>query len=150
MMSRPRLVPRPQSVASQFPFVAPKPALSGQAGERYAECVDAQVQLRGNMTQLVLSFETADGETGRMWVQLQSPITSTCRYWRLATLALGDETPAPGKPVHPKNVFIGKFFRAHVAWRTDGKNSETSLTGPKDAKDFLRVVDLLERTDPWP
>lgn len=141
-----RSVPRAAARDGGFCFVAPKPALSGEAGERVAECTGADVKTRGNKTQLVLTFETADGETGHMWVQLQSPVTSTCRYWRLVVLALG-QAPEPGSPIHPRNVFVGKMFRVRVGWRTDGKDPETSKER-KDAGDFLRVCDVLERLDP--
>lgn len=147
MTNRPRLVPRSKAAAPAFSFLAPKPALSGVYGERDAECTVAEVQSRGNKTQLVLTFETADGEVGRMWVQLQSPLTSTCRFMRLVAKALG-RAPEPGTPIHPVNVFVGKSFRVRVGWRTDGKDPGTAKTGPKDPKDFLRVCDLIERLHP--
>ncbi len=114
-MSRPRLVARPKSEVS---FIAPRPALSGKPGERIAECVEARVQRRGNKTQLVLTFDTDDGQVGRMWIDIPTPLTSTCRFMRLVTLALG-APPAAGKPIHPQSdgIFRGKRFRMVVGWR---------------------------------
>jgi hypothetical protein len=133
--------------SASFAFVAPKPSLTGEPGERIADCIDAEVKQRGNKTQCVLTFETLDGQVGRMWVQVQSPLTSTCRYLRLVRLALGSD-PTSGVPIHPKSVFDGKRFRVAVGWRTDNDDPESVKTGPKDRKDFLRVHDLLERLDP--
>jgi hypothetical protein len=142
-----------------FSFVAPKPGLSGKPGERIAECVGAHVQRRGNKTQLVLTLDTEDGQVGRMWIDVPNPLTSTCRFMRLVTLALG-RPPAAGEPIHPESdsLFRGRRFRVIVGWRKsqlDGRGKHRfdealALEGPKDSADFLRVHDLLERLDPCP
>jgi hypothetical protein len=147
----------PARRGSEFSFVAPKPALSGKPGERTAECVDARVQRRGNKTQLVLTLDTEDGQVGHMWIDIPQPLTSTCRYVRLATLALG-RTPLAGEPIHPESagLFRGKRFRVMVGWRKSERDARgkhrfdeaLALEGPKDSRDFLRVHDLLERVDP--
>jgi hypothetical protein len=130
-----------------FAFVAPKPSLSGEVGERIADFIEVEVKKRGNKTQCTLTFETVDGQLGRMWVQLQYPLTSTCRYMRLVRLALGGD-PKSGAPIHPKNVFDSKRFRVLVGWRTDHHDPESTKTGPKDRRDFLRVHDLVELVQP--
>ncbi len=144
-MGKLRAVPARSS--SGFSFVAPKPSLSGDAGERDAVCIKAEHKPRGNKQQVILTFETDDGEVGRLWVQVQQPLTSTCRYMRLVSLALGHE-PKPDTPVHPGTVFEGKRFRVFVGWRTDNNDPETR-NYPKTVEgkppDFLRVHDLLER-----
>lgn len=157
--SRPRLVRRPQSAAREFSFVAPKPALSGEPGERIAICVDARLQSRGRATQLLLTFETDDGQVGRMWIDIPAPLTSTSRFMRLVTLALGSP-PVAGSPIHPESdgVFRGRRFRVVVGWRKsqrepNGKqkfDDSLATVGPKDRSDFLRIHDLLERLDPCP
>lgn len=158
-MNRPRLVRGSKSSAGEFSFVAPKPGLGGEPGERIAECVAAIVQKRGNKRQLVLSFETDDGEVGRMWVDIPELLTPTCRFMRLVTLALG-APPAAGTPIHPQSdgLFRGQRFRVAVGWRKsvrepNGKqkfDDSLAAVGPKDPRDFLRVHDLLERLDPCP
>jgi hypothetical protein len=157
-MSRSRLVTRPKSAASEYPFVAPKPALSGKPGKRIAECVAVETRPRGNKWQLVLTFETQDAEIGRMWVELPkpstsgSPFTSTCRYMRLVRLALGHE-PSAEAPVHPANVFKGLWFRVYVGYRKStgakgkGQLADELANEPKGEGDFLRVHDLLERVE---
>jgi len=158
-MSRPRLLERPRAATPALSFVAPKPALSGEPGERAAECVEACVQRRGNKTQLVLTLDTDDGQVGRMWVDIPSPLTSTCRFMRLLTLARG-APPTAGEPIHPESdgVFRGKRFRVVVGWRKSQRepngrqkfDDSLAEVGPKDRQDFLRVHDLLERLDPCP
>jgi hypothetical protein len=143
--------------SSAFSFVAPKPALTGDPGERIAECVDAHVQRRGNKTQLVLTLDTEDGQVGRMWIDVPKPLTSTCRFMRLVTLALG-RPPAAGEPIHPESdsLFRGRRFRVIVGWRESQRDARgkhrfdeaLALEGPKDSGDFLRVHDLLARVDP--
>jgi hypothetical protein len=153
-MSRPRLVTRPKSAASEVSFVAPKPALSGEPGERLAECVGAQVNRRGNKTQLMLTFDI-EGQGAPMWVDIPSPLTPACRFMRFVTLALG-RPPAAGEPIHPESdgLFRGKRFRVLVGWRKSqdargkGKFDESLAARRKDSHDFLRVHDLLERLDP--
>jgi len=156
-MNRPRLVPRPKSAAPGLSFVAPRPALTGEPGERIAECVDARVQRRGNKTQVVLTLDTDDGQVGRMWIDVPEPLTSTCRYMRLVTLALG-RPPAAGEPIHPESqgLFHGRRFRVLVGWRKSQRDARgkhrfdeaLALEGPKDPGHFLRVHDLLARVDP--
>jgi len=159
----------PSSNGGDYSFVAPKPSLSGQPGQRNALCIATEVKKRGRNFQLILTLETDDGETGRMWVQLPEPkakgssLTPTCRYMRLVRIALGT-TPNENTPLHPANVFEGKRFRVFVGWRKskteDGGHAETgdkgrhttyddnlALEGPKGKGDFLRVHDLLELLD---
>lgn len=152
-MSRPRLVTRPRSASSAVSFVAPKPTLTGEPGERIGECVEARLQRRGNKTQLVLTIET-DGQVGRMWIDIPTPLTSTCRFMRLVTLALG-YAPAAGTPIHPESdgLFCGKLFRVVVGWRKSQRDASgkqkfdenLAAVGPKDPTDFLRIHELLER-----
>jgi hypothetical protein len=139
-----------------FPFVAPKPALSGEPGERIAECVGVETKVRGNKCQVWLTFETEDGETARMWVEVPERLTPTCRYMRLVRLALGRET-RQGEPIHPRNVFEGRRFRIVVGWRKSrdargkgGFDEALAESGPKDPSDFLRIHELAERLDPCP
>lgn len=138
-----------------FNFVAPKPALSGEPGERIATCVEAKAIRRGRSHQVVLFFESEDGQVARMYIALPEDgrLTSTCRYARLVRLALGRD-PVAGKPVHPGNIFVDKTFRVDVGFRKTehakgkgGKSDELSLER-KDAADFLRIHDLLELLDP--
>lgn len=91
-----------------------------------------------------------------MWVEVPERLTPTCRYMRLVRLALGGE-PRQNEPIHPGNVFEGRRFRIVVGWRksrnTRGKggfDEALAEIGPKDASDFLRIHDLLERVDPCP
>jgi hypothetical protein len=158
MDNRPRLVRHPKSAAPQYPFVAPKPGLSGEPGERIAECIAAEARPRGNKWQLVLTFETQDAEIGRMWVELPkpptsgSPFTSACRYMRLVRLAL-DREPGADAPVHPENVFKGRWFRVYVGYRKStgakgkGQLADDLANERKGEGDFLRVHDLLERVE---
>jgi hypothetical protein len=154
-MNRPRRVSRPKSAASAFSFVAPKPALTGDPGERVAECVATETKRRGTKWQLTLTFETDEGETGRMWCELPEPLTPTCRYMRLVRRALGCE-PRADTPIHPNNVFKGKRFTVMVGWRKSSQDDRgkhrfdeaLALKGPKDSHDFLRVHDLGARVDP--
>jgi hypothetical protein len=155
-MSRPRPVKGSRSSTAGFSFVAPKPDLTGEPGERIGECVDARLQRRGNKTQLVLTIET-DGQVGRMWIDIPTPLTSTCRFMGLVTRAIGSP-PAAGNPIHPESdgLFRGTWFRVVVGWRKSQRDASgkhkfddsLAAVGPKDAKDFLRVHDLLERVDP--
>lgn len=157
MNNRPRIVPRPKPATSALSFIAPKPALSGEPGGRIAECVDARLQRRGNKTQLVLTFDTDDGQVGRMWIDIPTPLTSTCRFMRLVTLALG-APPAAGKPIHPESdgLFRGKRFSLVVGWRKSQRDAggkqkfddSLATVGPKDPSDFLRIHEILERLDP--
>lgn len=71
---------------------------------------------------------------------------------RFVTLALG-RPPAAGAPIHPHNVFRDKRFRVVVGYRKTpeprgkGKADESLALTKKDAGDFLRVQDLVERLD---
>ena len=155
-MNRPRLVTRPKAASPEFAFIAPKPALSGEPGERIAECVAIETKRRGNKCQVWFTFETEDGETGRMWVEVPERLTPTCRYMRLVRLALGRE-PRQGEPIHPANVFKDRRFRIVVGWRKShgargkgGFDEALAQNGPKDQSDFLRIHDLAELVDPCP
>jgi hypothetical protein len=90
-----------------------------------------------------------------MWVDIPDPLTATCRYLRLVTLALG-AAPKPGQPIHPESgIFKGKRFLLLVGWRKSERDvkgkqrfdDSLASVGPKDPKDFLRVHDLLEWVD---
>jgi len=151
------MMPKLRVVASNGApaFVAPRPSVTGQPGERSGECVGVQLFRRGNKTQAILTFDI-DGQSARMWIEIPTPITATCRYMRLVTLALGSP-PEAGTPIHPENdgLFKGKHFRVYVGWRksdtANGKHrfdDSLAASGPKDTKDFLRVHDLLDRVDP--
>lgn len=142
---------KPKSAAEPFSFVAPKRSLTGEPGRRVATCIGAEEKWRGDKHHLHLHFETEEGELGRMWVQLP-PLkpTPTCRYMRLVTVARGGSAPEPGTPVHPENEFVGKRFMVNVGWRKSprpggGQKCDDRLSEQKkDARDFLRIHDLLE------
>ncbi len=157
-MSHSRLVPRKQAAGHDpVAFVAPKPALSGEPGERSATCVDAVQQQRGRARQLVLTFDTDDGQFGRMWIDIPAVLTPMCRFIRLVAVALGGP-PAAGTPIHPESdgLFKGRRFRVFVGWRKSRRepggrqkfDDSLAAEGPKDPSDFLRIHDLLERLDP--
>jgi hypothetical protein len=132
-----------------YAFIAPKPQLSGEPGERVATCTQARVGKVGNKVQVKLTFETDDGQLGNHWIEIPEQLTTNCKYMREVRVALGRD-PKPGAPIHPGTVFEGKTFRVDVGWRKSrGKEMGDALAaeGPKDAKDFLRVHDLLERLE---
>jgi hypothetical protein len=149
-------------------FVAPKPTLSGEAGERIGQCIGTKINQYRDKTQVVLLFDFGE-QIGRMWVQVQKDFLSGTRYMHLVRLALGGDPPA-GTPIDPQTVFLGKWFRCFVGWRTDPGKPRSSFEGSKapwiDKKgkehpDFMRVRELLELLDeaegamaighrPWP
>src|SRR5262245_11243891 len=103
------MIPRPRLRAvsrtnESYGFVAPAPDLTGNPGIRTAECIDAEQRKRSGKTQVILTFKTDAGELGRLWCEVPTRLTQTCRYMKLVCLALGN-TPKEGTPIHPGTVF---------------------------------------------
>ena len=130
-----------------------EPDHSMQPGEYLASCEGGTVTTKGKNTIAVLEFRIIDGpQSGtsvRQWISIPdvdgiTPLAS--RYGRQCALALGREIE-PGEDLNPAAVFRGRFFRIKIGYRMTekigGTPSEAHSLRRKDAKDFLRVRELL-------
>lgn len=126
-------------------------------GQYIANCEGAKIDTKGRNTIAVLEFRVIDGPHGgtslRQWITIpdvDGSVPVGCRYARQCVLALGREIE-PGDDLNPAAIFKGKTFSIKVGYRmtlkTGGNPSPDNAARRKDAKDFLRVHELVAVED---
>jgi len=134
-----------------------EPDESMQPGVYIANCEGATITNKGKNTIAVLEFRIIDGPHSgtalRQWITVPdidgiTPLAS--RYGRQCALALGREIE-PGEDLNPAVIFRARLFRVQVGYRMTekigGTPSPAHALRRKDAKDFLRVHELLAVED---
>ena len=129
------------------------PSESMAPGQYVAACEGGTITMKGKATIAVLEFRILDGPNGgtalRQWITIPDidgvvPIAS--RYGRQCAIALGREIES-GDDLDPAAIFKSKTFRVEVGFRMTekigGTPTEENARRRKDAKDFLRVHQIL-------
>jgi hypothetical protein len=122
-------------------------------GEYIANCEGATITTKGRSTVAVLEFRITDGPHSgtalRQWItvpDIDGNVPLRSRYGRQCALALGREIE-PGDDLNPAQIFKSKSFRVRVGYRMTEKRggmaSHDNATRRKDARDFLRIHELL-------
>jgi len=131
-----------------------QPTADMQPGEYVCCCESVRDEKKGNTRQAIMLFRVLDGQhsgTGlRMWLtipEIDGLVSQGTRYARQCALALGCELE-PGDPLEPEAIFPGKTFLCFVGYRKTlkmgGPATEQNAQHRKDARDFLRIHELLE------
>jgi hypothetical protein len=134
-----------------------QPATDMQPGEYLCACEAATDTIHGKSRQAILQFRIVDGPHAgtalRQWLTISDVgglVSLYTRYAKHCAIALGRELE-PGDSLEPEPIFPGKIFVVEVGYRKTekmgGPATPENAQHRKDAKDFLRVHEILELRD---
>jgi hypothetical protein len=128
-------------------------------GRYLVTCETAWIESVGREHRAVLQFRVTDGKYSgvglRQWVIAANGggvISPTSRYARNCALALGRPLESDDPVNDPAQIFSDRFFLVQVGFRKTehprgGRSSDERAMLRKDAADYLRVHDIIERVE---
>jgi len=129
-------------------------------GKYLVICEGAWIQERGQRHNAVFQFSVVDGKFGgtalRHWITAADEggfISPVGRYAHYCALALGRPLDETDPIDDPGEIFVGRHFLVFVGYRKSeragggGQVSEERALVRKDARDYLRVHQILSKED---
>jgi hypothetical protein len=134
-----------------------EPSVDMAPGRYTANCAGGKIITKGRNNIVMLEFSVIEGShagTGlRQWISLpdvDGVVSVGSRYARQCAIALGREIE-PGDDLDPAAIFRTKTFVIEVGYRKTlkigGTATDANAQNRKDAKDFLRVHEIIEMVD---
>ena len=130
-----------------------------QPGRYLVTCETAWIESVGGQHRAVFQFRVNDGKYDgvglRQWVIAANGggvISPTSRYARYCALAVGRPLESDDPVNDPAQIFSRRVFLVQVGFRKTehpkgGRSSDDRALPRKDAADYLRVHDIIERVD---